>query len=66
MIREILCRLGLHLWKYPLKSEDGTNWAQGVHRFCRTCQLEQTRILYGGWDNDFGHDFLEYKLKEKV
>ena len=52
-MREIFCRLGLHFWVYPKRSADGTRWVQGTHRYCETCELEQTHIMFGGWDREF-------------
>jgi hypothetical protein len=52
ILKEILCRFGLHYWKYVTKTKQSI-WLKGVHRICRHCKLEQSHFYNDGWDIDF-------------
>ena len=54
-MKELLCRIGLHIWEYPIESADGTKWAnRGIHRYCNTCRLEQSHTIpFDKWVIDF-------------
>ena len=46
------CLLGHHVWNYPKRAADGTEYANDCHRYCEYCGLEQHLAMFGRWMND--------------
>ena len=61
VIKDFLCRIGLHKWKYPTRINE-TLYSNGVRRFCSWCFLEQHKGYNWSVDNcDYTHAVSEFK-----